>query len=214
MAGNPECCLSFSEWQKKFTNWIQNPSAEALLNATIFFDFRHLYGDAEIANRLRSWLAEAAKGQKRFFHLLAENALERKPPLGFFKDFVVDDHAEHPETIDIKLNGVTLFVDAARVYALATGITRGNTKQRLIEAGNLRRWPQSEVNAWADAFSFLQSLRIRHQFELQRSGSKSHNRLNPDELNNLDRKFFLESLKQAGKLQKQLGADFLLRTGM
>jgi CBS domain-containing protein len=214
MAGNPDCCLSFIEWQQKFTAWIMEPSPEALLNATIFFDFRHLYGDTNLSDRLRLWLAETAQGQKRFFHLLADNALQRTPPLGFFRDFVVDDHEEHPNTIDIKLNGVTMFVDAARVYALANGVTRGNTKQRLIMAGDAHKWPQSEVNAWADAFSFLQSLRIRHQFELQRSGAKSHNRLNPYELNNLDRKFFLESLRQAGKLQKQLSSDFLMQGGM
>jgi CBS domain-containing protein len=214
MAGNPACCLSFAEWQKKFTAWIMEPTPEALLNATIFFDFRHLYGDPELSDRLRQWLAGAARGQKRFFHLLAENALERTPPLGFFRDFVVDDDKEHPNTIDIKLNGVTLFVDAARVYALANGVTRGSTKQRLMTAGDLCAWPQSEVNAWAEAFSFLQSLRIRHQFELQKSGAKSHNRLDPYALNNLDRKFFLESLRQAGKLQKQLGEDFLMQGGI
>jgi CBS domain-containing protein len=214
MASNPECCLSITEWQNKFTDWIKEPTPEALLNATIFFDFRHLYGEATLSDRLRLWLADATQGQKRLFNLMTENALLRTPPLGFFRDFVLDNHEEHPNTIDIKLTGVTLFVDAARVYALATGVTRGNTKQRLLMAGDVRRWPQSEVNAWADAFSFLQSLRIRHQFDLQRTGSKSHNRLNPYELNNLDRKFFLESLRQAGKLQKQLSADFQVQSTM
>jgi CBS domain-containing protein len=210
MAGNPECCLSFEEWQIKFNTWIQEPTPDSLLKATIFFDFRHLYGEAYISDRLRIWLAEAAVGQKRFFHLLSENARERTPPLGFFRDFIVEDSKEHPGTIDIKKNGVTLFVDAARAFALASGVTRGNTRERLIAAGDLRKWPQSEVNAWADAFSFLQSLRIRHQFELLRNGSKSHNHINPYELNQLDRKFFLESLRQAGKLQKQLSMDFAM----
>jgi CBS domain-containing protein len=208
MAGNPDCCLSFKEWQHRFFAWIKEPTPEALLNATIFFDFRHLYGDADLSDRLRLWLADAALNQKRFFHLLTVNALQRVPPLGFFRDFVVDDDKEHPNTIDIKQYGVTMFTDAARIYAMASGETRSNTKQRMIMAGALRKWPQRELNAWAGAFSFLQSLRIRHQFELQRSGNKSHNRLNPYELNNLDRKFFLESLRQAGKLQRQLGADF------
>ncbi len=211
MASNPACCLSYQEWQQKFRNWMEAPTPEAILNSTIFFDFRHLYGEHELSDRLRLWLAGAAKGQSRFFHLLAENALQRTPPLGFFRDFIVDDHKEYPNTIDIKLNGVTMFVDAARCYSLASGVTRSNTKQRLMVAGDLRKWPQSEVNGWAEAFSFLQSLRIRHQFELQRNGSQSHNRINPYELNNLDRKFFLEALRQAGKLQKQLSADFALR---
>lgn len=207
MAGNPECCLSYREWQIKFNKWIQEPTPTSLLNATIFFDFRHLYGEASLSDRLRAWLADAPIGQKRFFHLLAENAKERTPPLGFFRDFIVDENKDHPGTIDIKLS-VSIFVDAARVFALASGVTRGNTRERLIAAGDLRKWAQSEVNAWADAFSFLQSLRIRNQFELMQNGSKSHNHINPYELNQLDRKFLLESLRQAGKLQKQLGMDF------
>jgi CBS domain-containing protein len=208
MAGNPECCLSYREWQKRFNSWIGTPTPEALLNATIFFDFRHLYGDTELSDRLRGWLADACVGQKRFLHLLAENAMQRTPPIGFFRDFIVDHNKEHPNTIDIKLSGVTLFVDAARVFALANGVTRGNTKQRLLIAGDLCKWPQSEVNAWSDAFSFLQSLRIRHQLESRRNGGHSNNRINPYELNNLDRKFFLESLRQAGALQKRLASEY------
>ena len=208
MAGNPECCLSYREWQLRFNRWIHEPTPDSLLNATIFFDFRHLYGETSLSDRLRAWLADAALGQKRFFHLLSENARDRTPPLGFFRDFIVEDSKEHPGTIDIKRNGVTLFVDAARAFALASGVTRGNTRERLLAAGDLRKWPQSEVNAWADAFSFLQSLRIRHQFTLMQNGSQSNNQINPYELNQLDRKFFLESLRQAGKLQKQLGLDF------
>ena len=207
MAGNPACCLSYTEWQKRFNKWIGEPTPEALLNASIFFDFRHLSGSTDLSDRLRHWLAGACKGQVRFLNLLMENALQRTPPIGFFRDFVVEDHEECPSSIDMKTSGVTLFVDAARVYALASGVTRGNTKQRLISVGDLRNWPQSEVNAWADSFSFLQSLRIRQQYELQRTGGKVHNRINPYELNNLDRKFFLESLRQAGKLQKKLQND-------
>lgn len=208
MAMNPACCLSFKEWQNRFNNWVAEPTPDALLNSSIFFDFRFLYGDHALSDRLRAWLAQAVRGEKRFFQLLMENALLRQPPLGFFRDFVVEDHKDCPNSIDIKASGVTLFVDVARVYALAHGITRSNTRQRLIMVGDMRKWPQSEVNAWIDAFSFLQSLRIRHHFELHRNGNESHNRLNPYELNNLDRKFFLESLRQAGKLQKQLTGDF------
>lgn len=208
MAMNPDCCLSYKEWQKRFVSWINEPTPEALLNSSIFFDFRYIYGDVILSDRLRAWLGEAVQGQKRFFHQMVDNAMQRTPPLGFFRDFVVEDHADCASSIDIKASGVTLFVDAARIYALAHGVGRSNSRQRILAAGDHRRWSQSEVNAWVDAFSFLQSLRIRHHFELHRSGTKAHNRLNPYDLNNLDRKFFLESLRQAGKLQKQLVADF------
>jgi CBS domain-containing protein len=212
MASNPECCLSYKEWQKRFDDWINVPTPEALLNSKIFFDFRHLYGDFELSDRLRTWLAKDCIGKQRFLHLMTENALMQTPPIGFFRDFVVDGGKDHPNTIDIKNSGVSLFVEAARVFALAKGVTSVNTKQRLLITGELCKYPKSEINAWADAFSFLQSLRIRHQLEERRNGGNSHNRLNPYELNNLDRKIFLESLRQAGSLQKSMAGEFKMRS--
>jgi CBS domain-containing protein len=209
MAGNEECCLSGEEWRGNFRRWIGTPDPEALLKATIFFDFRHLSGDAGPAERLLSWLPSAARGQERFLHLLAEAALQRTPPLGFFRDFIVDNDREHPGTFDIKLNGVSLFVDAARVAALAAGVSRSNTKARLTQAGDVLGWPQSEVGAWAEAFSFLQALRIRNQFTLRRNGCAAHNRIRPDALNDLDRRFLLEALRQAKRMQNRLGGAFL-----
>ena len=211
MASNPECCLSYKEWQKRFDDWINTPTPEALLNSKIFFDFRHLYGDVELSDRLRSWLARDCIGKQRFLHLMTENAMMQTPPIGFFRDFVVDSDKEHPNTIDIKNSGVSLFVEAARVFALAKGVTCVNTKQRLLAAGEICKYSKSEINAWADAFSFLQSLRIRHQLGERRDGGSSHNRINPYDLNNLDRKFFLESLRQAGALQKRMAYEFKIR---
>ena len=40
MAGNPEWCLSSREWHERFSNWMAMPEPEAILKATIFFDFR------------------------------------------------------------------------------------------------------------------------------------------------------------------------------
>jgi CBS domain-containing protein len=40
MASNPAWCLSQEEWRECFGKWIRSPEPEALLNATIFFDFR------------------------------------------------------------------------------------------------------------------------------------------------------------------------------
>ena len=58
MAGNPECCLSLAEWQARFRQWIEHGTPEHLLNATIFFDFRPLYGDEQSADELRRALLQ------------------------------------------------------------------------------------------------------------------------------------------------------------
>jgi CBS domain-containing protein len=202
MAGNPQLCLSLEEWHDRFSGWLREPDPEALLNASIYFDLRPIWGDTLLAERLLNWLAAGTSSNTRFLHLMTENARRREPPLGFFRDFVVDSEGEHPDTLDIKLAGITLFVDAARVLGLASGVTDSNTERRLRLAAERSGLPQGDVEAWVDAFNFMQGLRLRHQYALVSRGEPAHNRINPYALNQLDRKFFLEALRQAGLLQK------------
>jgi CBS domain-containing protein len=204
MAGNPQWCLSLSEWKKQFSSWIDRPGPEAILNATIFFDLRPLYGNHDLARQLSEWLVKALSDQSRFFHNLSGEALKRSPPLGLFRDFVVDQDANHPSTIDMKLNGVTLFVDAARILGLRTGCTTSQTSERLRHAAKAMRIDPTETESWIDAFHFIQMLRLRNQYDCSEAGEKPHNRLNPYKLNELDRKVLIESLRQAKRLQKRL----------
>lgn len=208
MAGNAEWCLALPEWQAKFIKWLRVPQPEALLNASIFFDLRPLWGATRLAEDLLQWLAGAAAENTRFLHLMTENALQRQPPIGFFRDFVVDKDGEHPNTLDLKLSGIALFVDAARILGLAHGVTDSNTERRLRLAAERAGLQKPEVDAWVDAFHFMQSLRLRHQHGLTARGEAAHNRIDPYAFNQLDRKFFLEALRQAGLLQKRVSMNF------
>ena len=51
-------------------------------------------------------------------HLMTENALLRAPPIGLFRDLVID---KKDNCIDIKLHGLALLVDCARILGLAAG---------------------------------------------------------------------------------------------
>jgi CBS domain-containing protein len=207
MASNPRWCLALAEWKEKFADWIDHGDPEALLNATIFFDFRPLYGKIELAERLRSWLTRYAMDSSRFLFQMTQNALNNQPPLGLVRDFVLSKSAEYPHTLDLKVNGITPFVDAARVYSLATGIAETNTPQRLRLAAKQLGIIEAEAEAWVEAFSFIQLLRLRHQdFENSR-GQGMHNHVDPDQLNELERRILKEALRQARRLQTRLARD-------
>jgi CBS domain-containing protein len=210
MASNPKWCLSLADWQQQFTQWIDHGSPDALLHASIFFDFRALTGDAALALDLRAWLNRAAQKNPRFLHQMAGNALRNRPPLGVVRDFVLSDDNAHPNTIDLKLNGATPFVDAARIFALAAGSPQTNTAKRLREAAHALHIPDSELADWNRAFHFLQLLRLRHQHGQQRAGTPPDNHLNPDTLNPLDRRILKEALRQARKVQARLAMDYKL----
>lgn len=210
MAGNPQWCLSASDWKRQFAEWIDHGSPEALLHASIFFDFRPLAGDATLVLDLRAWLNAAAQKNPRFLHQMAGNALRNRPPLGVMRDFVLSDDDAHPHTIDLKLNGATPFVDAARIFALATGSSQTNTAKRLRAAAQALNIPDNELDDWNRAFHFLQLLRLRTQHGKQRAGQTPDNHLDPDSLNPLDRRILKEALRQARKVQARLAMDYHL----
>lgn len=210
MAGNPQWCLSAADWKRQFAEWIDHGSPDALLRASIFFDFRPLAGDAALVFDLRAWLNRAAQKNPRFLHQMAGNALRNRPPLGVVRDFVLSDDDAHPHTIDLKLNGATPFVDAARIFALAAGSPQTNTAKRLRAAAHALKIPDAELADWNRAFHFLQLLRLRTQHGKQRAGLAPDNHLDPDTLNPLDRRILKEALRQARKVQARLALDYHL----
>ena len=204
MASNPKWCLSLDEWQTTFDKWIYHGAPMDLLHSTIFFDFRPLYGATHLGTALREWLQAAAPKNSRFLHQLAVNALRNRPPLGMVRDFVTgDDH-----TIDLKMNGITPFVDAARIFSLATGGSHTNPLQRLREIALPLNISTRDVDAYCQAFLFIQLLRLRLHHMQSEQGTTLTNRVDPDTLNNLDQRILKEAFRQARKLQTKLGLDY------
>jgi len=208
MAGNPKWCLSLSEWRRQFAQWIDEPDPVALLNATIFFDFRPIHGNQPIAFELREWLARHAADSGRFLLPMALNALSSQPPLGLVRDFILANGGEHPDTLDLKVSGVQLFVESARIYSLATGVRATNTLDRLAALAKTDLLAGAETEAWEEAFRFIQLLRMRQNAAQRMRGEPLHNHLNPALLNELDRRILKEALRQARNLQSRLTRDF------
>jgi CBS domain-containing protein len=208
MAMVPKCCLSMEEWQALFSRWIDIGDPESLLASSIFFDFRPLYGETDLAEQLRAWLLTRTPTAPRFLHQMAANALRDRPPLGLVRDFVVASGGEHANTLDLKLNGSKPFVDAARLFALASGAGATSTAARLRAAGPKLNIASGEIEAWISAFFFIQMLRLRGQHEEHQTGDEMDNWINPDHLNELDRRILKEAFRQARKVQARLALDY------
>ena len=217
MAGNASWCMDLEEWKIRFGHWIRHPTAEALLNASIFFDFRGLCGDLALASELRGWLREEARSDQAFLRTMAVNALRVRPPGGFLGVGLAVNAGIDAEagTVDLKMQGTRVIVDGARVLALAAGVTETSTAARVRAVSVMRGGTPSRANALLDAFHFLLLLRMRRQEDLPIGmEAKRHagrdNRVNPDELHELDRRILKESFRQAQKMQRRLADDFKL----
>ena len=208
MASNPQWCLTLNEWKEQFSTWIRVPQPEALLNATIFFDFRPLFGKVELAESLRRHLLIQTQSSPMFLKAMAHNALDVEPPLGKIRDFLTDLEPGHPGKIDLKKYGSRIFVDVARIYALSTGVHNSNTVQRLRLASQRLSIRTDEINAVLEGLNFIQFLRLRHQCLDVEPGAQGDNLINPDDLNELDRRILKESFRQARKIQTRLKLDY------
>ena len=202
MAGNPRWCLSLSEWVESFTTWVRTPEPEALLNAAIFFDFRSLAGDAELAAELRRALSQLTRGNEIFLRMMAVNALAAAPPLGRLRDFVTE--AEAGGAIDLKKFGSRIFVDAARILALGAGIAATGTAPRLRRVAAEGVITPADADAAAHAFHALQGVRLGVQTGGGFEAGAQGNYVDPGRLNEFDRRVLLEALRQARALQQRL----------
>ena len=203
MAGEPACCLTWNEWRARFEQWVRQGSPEDLLNASIYFDFRHLSGDATLAQSLRQEVVQAAQQTPRFLKQMALNALTRGVALNWRGAIDTDTNG----ALDLKLQGAAIFVDVARIYSLAHGLAQTNTRQRLEAAGQHMALAENEYGAWVSGFEFLQMLRLRIQLQGGPALAQP-NRLVIAELNDIDRRILRETLRVARQLQQRLQLDY------
>lgn len=202
MAGAPGGCLPLRAWRERFSHWVEHGAPQDLLGASVYFDLRPLAGNRGLAESLRAEVVEGARRNARFLKQLALNGLSRVPPLNWLGGVETDAGG----SVDLKLQGTAIFVDAARVYSLAHGITATNTRERLESVGMRLGLQPAEYGAWVGGFEFLQMLRLRIQLE---GASGEHaNRVAVASLNEIDRRILREAFRFARLLQQRLRLDY------
>ncbi|EJO91805.1 putative nucleotidyltransferase substrate binding domain-containing protein [Ectopseudomonas hydrolytica] len=210
MASNPELCLSRQEWSRRFAGFVLEATPENLLGSTIYFDLRAIWGPDEGCEQLREELLGRIGNNSLFQHMMAENALRHRPPVGRFRDFVVARSGADKDTLDLKVQGLTPFVDGARLLALANHISAVGTLERLRALVAKGVIEAQDGAAYEEAYHFIQQTRMQ-QHQLQARDEQPYsNRLDPDSLNLLDRRILRESFRQAQRLQSSLAVRYQL----
>ncbi|MBH3416312.1 DUF294 nucleotidyltransferase-like domain-containing protein [Pseudomonas putida] len=211
MAGNPDLCLSRSEWARRFAGFVREASPENLLGSSIYFDLRVVWGDEQGCEQLRQRLLDQVADNRIFQRMLAENALRQRPPVGRLREFVLTRKGnDKAATLDLKVQGLTPFVDGARLLALANGVGACNTLERLRQLVAKGVIEPLDGAAYEEAYHFIQQTRMQQHQRQARDNLPYSNRLDPDSLNHLDRRILREALRQAQRLQSSLALRYQL----
>ncbi|MEA3546885.1 MAG: DUF294 nucleotidyltransferase-like domain-containing protein [Thermodesulfobacteriota bacterium] len=210
MASNPQWRLNERGWQQAFDQWMQTPDPQEVLHSMIFFDFRAGFGASELVRALRTHLTEKAPKQTIFLHHLGKDCLSTRPPLSFFKNFIVEKNGEHKNTLDLKRNGLTPFVDFARVMSLKYGVRETNTLGRLQLLAEGNHISQELYSETIEAYEFLMQLRLVHQLDMMEQDKSPNNHINPADLTDIEKQPLKESFEVVRRLQSVLSQEFRL----
>ena len=211
MAGNPELCLSQREWSRRLGDFVREATPENLLGSTIYFDLRVVWGPEQGCQQLRREFLEEIAGNSVFQRMMAENALRHRPPLGgLFREFSLTRKGTDKHTLDLKVQGLTPFVDAARILALANGIEECSTLERLDQLVMRGVIEALDGAAYEEAYRYIQLIRMQLHQSQAKGGLPLSNRIDPDDLNDLDRRVLRESFRQAQRLQSSLTLRYQL----
>ncbi len=201
MATNPQWRQPLKTWKKYFSTWIATPTPDAVLNSVAFFDFRHMAGDALLAEQLRDYLNAQLRDQKVFLGYLANMAIRNMPPIGFFKSFVVEKSGEHKDQLNLKVKGIAPLVDIMRLFALEKGIRETSTLERIETLRSRHTIVEEYADDLEQAFEFITLLRIHHQYAQISSGQEPDNFINPNKLSNLEKRSIKEAFQLISKVQ-------------
>ncbi|TQV85666.1 CBS domain-containing protein [Exilibacterium tricleocarpae] len=208
MATTPRWRQSLSQWQQYFARWIDEPSAKALMHACIFFDLRHIFGAKDLTQRLTEFVHTRARKNSIFLAGMTENALGHRPPLGFFKTFVLERDGNHEPVLDLKHRGTIPIVDIARIYALSAGIDAVNTMDRLRGLEDHNELSAGDIHNLLDAHEFIARIRIENQGEQLAQGREVTNSLNPKMLSPLVRHQLKEAFAVVQSCQQGMKMGF------
>lgn len=204
MAGNPKLCLSHTEWQGLFDEILRTPDPKRILQASVFFDVRVLWGPDLGFDALHRRVLSDVANRPSFQRLLARAALHYPPPPSQLRMWIAQTMGSTPIELPLKRHGLAPFVDATRVLALAAKIPVAGTQERLEILAEKRIIKADDATAWADAYRYLQLIRLQLHQRQVRQQKPLTNVLRFTELNDLHRRMLRESLRQVRYAQALL----------
>ncbi len=171
MASNPEWCLSLTEWKNQFNNWITKPTEEAVMMSTIFFDYELIYGDKKLVDNMTKSIFNSINTYEIFFNFLGRNALRNPTPLGFFRQFLVEQDGEHKNHFDLKSRAMMPLIDAARLITLSHNFKdKNNTIQRFLKLVKVESQNKDLYLSCVDSFKILMRYRAKQGLKHNDSG--------------------------------------------
>ena len=178
-----------TDWREHLAEWAETPGKYPW--APDYFEMRAIRGEAKPVFELRDQLLECATADNKFVALLAAATIRNRPPLGFFKKFVVEKSGEHKDELNLLEKGITPLVEMVRIFTVEQGRKDISTMKRLHKLKTQNGFEKADEIG--QAFDYLLTYLVHHQLQQLEKGMPPVNFINPDSLSDLEKKTIKES---------------------
>lgn len=193
---------TLKHWQKEYENWILYPEIEKIGKIANFFDLRLLKGNSKKFEELRDLIFEKIQKSDKFLPYLALDAVKLKPPLGFFKELILEKTGPYKGKFNLFKTSILPIVCGVRVLVLENKVKNLNTFRRIAMLEKLGIIRSDTARDLLESYKFLTLLRLKHQAETIRQNKTIEEYLSPEKLDKHERTLLKEVLKFIESFQK------------
>ena len=208
MAVNPRWRLDVGGWKERFLAWMEAPQGHALVEASVFFDWRFIAGDEAVASEVWSWVCTETPGHAPFHQALAREALRRDPPLGLFGRFRVAHQGPHRGRFDVKALGLFPLVHGMRAYAVQLGLKDTATSARIAGAVERGALTAGEGRDLTHALETVLRTRLDEELGAALEGHAPSSQVDPSRLDAIERAALREAFRTIRLFQQGLAERF------
>ncbi len=202
MVSNPEWRKGLGAWKNEVRRWISKPDPQNTLRVAVFFDFRNSFGSDDLAKELKEFVFREASRGELFISYMLMDAIRFKPPIGLFSRIITEREGPASGRLDIKKGGIFPITQGVRALALKNRIEETSTLERIDRLAQVGEIPLDIARDLKEAFTYMQTIRLKNQIELMRSGKSPENYISPEEMNKIERDLLKDSLKIVREFQE------------
>lgn len=207
MASNPEWTQPLFKWKDYFTKWINESDPQSILDASIFFDFRCVFGKLSLVDDLREHVNQTIENKSVFFYHLAQSIVKYKPPVGIFGNIIGKDNSNDQINLDIKkiLLPITGFI---RLYALKYKLQETNSLSRIKQLYLQQVINKSMYDELVLSYNYLMQIRFRFQAMSILRNQTPDNMVDINKLTHIEIATIKKIFGEISNLQTKINFDF------
>ncbi|MDF3306202.1 putative nucleotidyltransferase substrate binding domain-containing protein [Rhodococcus sp. T2V] len=209
-ATNPQFARSRADAVSTATSWIRNPTQHnALLLSSMIADSRPVTGLS--LGRSVSDAMLATTRSREYLAALLRYTVSSRPPVGFVRNFVVEQSGANRGHLDLKARGLVPIASLGRWIAVVTGDDRGSTITRLRRGGASNLLTPDETEVLVQAFEYIYGLILGREIDAIKTTTPASTWVAPNQLDSLTRRYLREAFRAVAEVQNRLESEWVAR---